>query len=161
MWVKNIAILVWAAVFLLSSTGVVIFQANCLCTGNETVSLYVTPETCNNDFHPLHQHGSTNATDKEDECTGCCPAPANECGCPAPEFKYFKLLDHLTNHEVKYVKLLTHPLVLARQLDFCLQLNDLAQTTEEKHFYTEPPPTKQSSLDFLILLQQLKIPDAA
>ena len=158
---KNISILVLGAIFLLSATGVVIFRTNCICTGSESLSLYTMPETCEeiNDIH-LSQCLSQKL-EGEAAIDECCSPKENESGCPTPEVTYFKLINHLINDETEYVKSLAAPVFIAKLDDFFIQFNDSVTTTEKTYFYCEPPPQINSTREFLIQINQLKIPSIA
>jgi hypothetical protein len=43
---KNIAIILLGIIFLISATGVLVYYSHCSCSGIEQVSVYVSPETC-------------------------------------------------------------------------------------------------------------------
>jgi hypothetical protein len=130
----------------------------CVCSGNETYSLFVTPESCEENYHEHHSH--TNNGNIPSACEPGCESQISECGCQAPEVKYFRLVNQLINDEIKYVKSFSTPFV-ANLSDFCLQINSLHQNTEEECFYSNPPPQIKSGIDFLIQIHQLKIPDIA
>ena len=150
------------AIFLLLSTGVVVFNSNCCCSENEKLSLYLSPETCH-ESESTHDFclSADELITKEVNGQECCASLDKECSCSSPEMKYFKLVNHLINDEAEYVKLQDVHFILDNQNDFCLQLNVENQTEEERGFYTDPPPKIKSTLDFLIQIHQLKIPNAA
>jgi hypothetical protein len=59
---------------MLSSAGIVVYQTFCACTGDQQVSLYVTPETCESEYH--HKHSceiDPNAEEESstDDCSKC------------------------------------------------------------------------------------------
>ena len=153
--------MVLGALFMLSATGVVIFRTDCICTGNESLSLYTKPQTCG-ETNGIHQtqclienlQGETAA----DEC--CFPFDS-ECGCATTEMTFLKLVNHLINDEIKYVKSLAAPVFIAKLNDFCIQFDESNSTKDETDYYSEPPPQINSTLDFLIQINQLKIPDIA
>ncbi|QGY46850.1 hypothetical protein GM418_25280 [Maribellus comscasis] len=159
---KNIATFFLGAVFLLTSTGIVIFETNCCCSESEKLSLYISPESC----HENEKAQKVLATIDEwsageTNCEECCNSEKRDCDCAGPEMKYIKLVNHLINDEVKFVKLKVLSYTLAKQNDFCLQLTSENQNEEDTDFYSNPPPQIKSTLDFLIQIQQLKIPFSA
>jgi hypothetical protein len=148
-------------VFLLSSTGVVVFKTHCSCTGDESVSVYVTPETCDENYHVHHTH-SLNGVEVETNEILCheCAEHTNDCGCSDPDVKYVKLVNQLIDEEVKFVKINSNSLFLVVFSNSLLNLNSSDKNVEDA-FYIDPPPTIKSSTDFLIQINQLKIPHIA
>jgi hypothetical protein len=143
--------------FIVSSTGVLIYKTHCACTGNEQVSVYVMPETCEKDFHVHHAHNQCGCTVEttENECHEC-SSHANGCGCTSPEVRFFKLINQITEDDVSYVKV--QPVkVSAAFLTVLINLQE-KQKKEHVDFYTDPPPKIPTSRNFLIQIHQLKIP---
>ena len=155
--IKNIFILFFGLAFLLSSTGIVIFQSYCECTGDEYVSLYVQPETCEQDFHEHHIHDldGNEVLIAYENCFECI-AHTHDCGCDAPEIKYIKLINQINNDEIKYVKVQSHNIFVA-ELNNVFDFNFLSENKPVKNFYTGLPPLVKTSLEFLINISQLKI----
>jgi len=150
--IKNIFILFFGLAFLLSSTGIVIFQSYCECTGDEYVSLYVQPETCEQDFHEHHVHDFA-----DNDAFNCCDtAHIHDCGCDTPEIKYIKLINQINNDEIKYVKVQLQNIFVPK-LNDALNFNFLSENKPVKNFYTGLPPLVKTSLEFLINISQLKI----
>jgi hypothetical protein len=158
--VQQILLVFTGIVYFISSTGVVVYKTNCSCFGNQQVSVYVAPETCDTEIHrhQHHQHDSENNTFSccLHECHKC---GANEegCGCQSPETYFFKLVNPFVNGEILFVK--TQP--FETKVVYATVLQILASETEnitEVNENTGPPPAKTSSLDFLIPIHQLKIP---
>lgn len=160
-WVKYIPVYFFMMIFLLSSTGVVVFHTHCNCTGTDQVSLYVSPETCEDNFHRHHTHnaeGNEIPTGKH-ECHECSNHLHN-CGCDSPQVKFFKLKNQLIDEEVKYV--LFQPVEISVFINETVKIvPDVITSYNEVSFYIDPPPKFCSSLDFLIPIQQLKIPEIA
>lgn len=159
-WIKNISVIFFMMIFLMSSAGIVVFQTHCSCTGNEQVSLYFSPETCEDNFHRHHSHNTSGEEISTDihECHEC-SKHVHDCGCSTPNVKYFKLKNQLTDEEVKYVKIQSVDILF-----FCEPVLDFtadSEPGETQHFYIDPPPVTGSSFDFLISIQQLKIPEIA
>ena len=145
-------------IFLLSSTGIVIFETNCSCTGNEEVSLFVTPETCETNFHEHHSHDSegvemlANAHDCH-ECT----SHTQDCGCSSPDVKYIKLINPLIDEAVGFVKVQPIKIFVAETLMNFI-LDDVFTFIESEEYYIDPPKKISTSLEFLIQINQLQIP---
>ncbi len=149
-----------AIVFLLSATGVVVFQAHCLCTGNDHVSLYVSPDTCEEEFHAHHVHlqCGEEASSSETECHEC-SSHTNECGCNNMIISFFKLNDEVVFEKARSKT--AHP-VVAILPDLAVRtLSVFIDDREEKDINYIEPPAAQSSLDFLVHIHQLKIPHTA
>jgi hypothetical protein len=155
---NRILLVITGIIYFISSTGIVIYKTNCACFGNQQISVYVTPETCDTEIHQHHQHDSENNT------ILCCLHECHECGdtedgcgCQSPVTYFFKLMNPVVNEEILFVK--TQPIDSVVIYAAVLQI-----LTSEKENITEinentgPPPVKSSSLDFLIPIHQLKIP---
>jgi hypothetical protein len=158
--IQQILLLIAGIIYFISSTGIVIYKINCSCFGNEQVSVFVTPETCDTEIHQHqhHQHDNQNNTISccEHECHECGDSE-NGCGCQSPETYFFKLLNPVVNEEILFVtaqpfeNLVIYATVL--QVLTCEMESDVNISEN-----TGPPPVKTSSLDFLIPIHQLKIP---
>lgn len=135
-----------------------VYKSYCLCFGKEQVSIFVTPETCESEIHFHHKHDAYGA---EASCSADeCHDPKNhsdECGCNVPEAIFFKLQNQITNEEVKFVKVLPLEFFVAEFAVFAELLDESAFLIKEKP-YSNSPPIISSSLDFLVQIQQLKIP---
>jgi hypothetical protein len=155
---QKITLLLIGAIFLLSSSGYVLYKSSCLCTGEEQTSVFIKPETCTTHFHEHHQHiaDRSEQTCSADECHDCSDS-ADDCGCNQPTVFFFKLLNDVTKESVKYIK--TQPVVIeVAKLKVDERLTPKEDITFEEDFYPDSPPLKASSLDFLVEIQQLKIP---
>lgn len=149
--VKQISAILLGVLFLMSSSGFMIYKSKCSCTGNEQVSLFVNSEICKSE-----------TTEVEKSCcaveeTTQCQSHTNDCDCDSPEVTYFKLKNQVINEEVKFT--LIQPiefLVLYSSLQF--DYNEDSRSVELDKEYNDPPPLIESSHDFLIQIQQLKIP---
>ena len=158
---KNISILILGAIFLLSASGVVIFRTHCICTGNESLSLYAIPETCK-EIHDIHHSQCLNEnTQGETTADDCCSPLDSDSGCPTPEVTYFKLINHLIKDELMYINSSAAPVLTAKTDDFLIQFYNANRTTDETDYYSEPPPQIKSTREFLIQIKQLKIPNIA
>lgn len=161
---KNISVLFLGVIFLLSTSGFILYKSYCACSGEDYTSIIVKPETCETDFHQHHKHDLSNneITCSEGECHECQPAAehSDSCGCDAPESIFMKLMDKAVNDEVKFVA--GQPIQL--KVFSSEVLEELIINTEDninRCFYSDPPPKITSSLDFLIQIQKLKIPSLA
>ena len=155
---QNITILLIGAIFLLSSSGYVLYQSSCLCTGEEQTSVFIRPETCETTFHKHHQHDN-DGSELLCSAEAChdCSDHSDDCGCESPKVFFFKLKHDLTNEGIKFVKTAPIVLVITRLQVFELLL-PIVDDTAEENFKGDPPLEKETSLDFLIEIQQLKIP---
>jgi hypothetical protein len=145
-------------IFLLSSTGIIIFESHCSCTGNEQISLFVTPETCETNFHEHHSHNSL-GFETETNAHECheCSSHTQDCGCESPDVKYLKLVNQLIDEEVEFVKVHPVKIFVAKAL-INFSFSDVFTLIESKEYYIDPPKKIISSLDFLVQIHQLKIP---
>lgn len=154
---KKIPVIIFGIIFLMSSTGIVVFQSYCSCTGNEQVSLYITPETCETVYHHKHAgladhvHEESSA---EHHC-GDCSMHLESCGCGSPVVRILKIDDRFVNEKVRVENevmfAIPAPVVTISDTCFLTEEPDIAEPA------IDPPPRIQSSLDFLIRIQQLKI----
>lgn len=157
---NRILLVITGIIYFISSTGIVIYKINCSCFGNEQVSVYVTPESCDTEIHQHqhHQHDSENNTISccEHECHEC-GATEDGCGCQSPETYFFKLVNPVVNEEILFVK--AQPIETIVIYAAVLQiLTSEKENITDVSINTGPPPVKASSLDFLIPIHQLKIP---
>lgn len=158
---KQILLLVTGIIYFISSTGIVVYKTNCSCFGNEQVSVYVTPETCDTKIHQHHTHNEENKT------VSCCAHECHECdttkkgcGCQSPEAYFFKLINPVVNEEMLFVKVQCVEIKAV----FARLISEILSETEKETILTintGPPPSKHTSFDFLIQIHQLKIPSLA
>jgi len=157
-FLKQISAIILGMIFLLSATGIVIFESYCLCSGNEEVSLFVTPETCETNYHEHHSCNSegiemfANAHDYH-ECT----SHTYDCGCSTPEVKYIKLINPLIDEAVGFVKVQPIKIFVSETVMNSI-LADVFTFIESEEFYIDPPKKINTSLEFLVQINQLKIP---
>ena len=158
---KNIILLLIGAIFLLSSSGYVLYSSICACTGEKQTSVFLKPETCETNFHQHHEHNLSGKeiACSEEECHEC-TSHTKACGCESPVVFFFKLEDKATNEKIRFVTLQ----VLSVNLLNTGSFEPVLLTPEDKdnaNNCSDPPPLSYSSLDFLIRIQQLKIPSLA
>lgn len=151
-------------ILLLSTSGFILYKSYCKCSGEDYTSIIVKPATCATEFHEHHTHDLSNneIACSEGECHECQPAAehSDSCGCDAPESIFMKLMDKAVNDEVKFVAVQPIQLkVFSSEVLEELIIN--AEDNINRCFYADPPPKITSSLDFLIRIQQLKIPSLA
>lgn len=156
---KNISVVILSAVFLASASGILIFHTHCICSGNKQVSVYVSPETCDENFHIHHSHneGSEAVCTAQNDCHDCNPAGGDGCGCSAPDVKYLKLESQVVNEKVRIEKLQPARLKMLQAAAFFL-FNFNIETEKTGFGSIDPPPRFTTSTDFLIQIHQLKIP---
>lgn len=159
--VKNISVLLVAMIFLVSSSGYVLFKSSCSCTGLEQTSVFVKPPTCQETFHKHHIHDErkNEIACSENECHEC-TAHEESCGCESPQIFFFKLKDKAVDDEVKFVVVKTVKLFVESR-DILGELKNQEPEKTTRIHYTDPPPKIRSSFDFLIQIQKLKIPGLA
>lgn len=86
-----------------------------------------------------------------------CTAETSDCDCNTPEITYIKLMNKVVNEEVRFTKV--DPLQLL--LVYTTSQLELWETEKSLDFglsYIDPPPIHKSSQEFLIYIQQLKVP---
>lgn len=158
--IKNTATLLLCVIFVATSSGIVIYQSHCSCTGNDQVSLYVTPETCEDEMENHSHHSHCNIPEKTTCGLNECEIPADGCGCESLQISYLKIEDQVVKEKSRY------NILQPVQVEFPLQITKswlpVFGETElfPKEFENSPPKTNTST-DFLIFIQQLKIPASA
>lgn len=157
---KQIAVFVLAVVFLFTSTGLVIYQIDCVCKGEQEISMYVSPETCADEFHNHHTH-DFQSIENENESPDChdCSDHMDECGCASPEVKYLRLVNQFTEGETLFLK--TELTVLIPAILPLTEKKLKISVNEPDEFYIDPPPVFATSTEFLIKINKLKIPELA
>jgi hypothetical protein len=151
------------AIFIVSSTGILIYKTHCLCTGTEQVGIYLKPETCEDDFHIHHTHDSAgNEENSSENCCHECSPKKHDCGCNSPEIRFFKLTNDITqdNNTTSFERvsnLTIKDVVLIASL--CFEEPALSVNAEKP--FTDTPPKIKSSKKLLIQINQLKIPHSA
>lgn len=158
--IQHTALSVLVIVFLLSSTGIIIFQSHCLCTDDEQISLYVSPESCEDDFHVKHVHHHDQKVPEQNQSSSPCDAHTNDCGCEAPQAKYLKLENQVYQQNSNSEKI--QPVQLKPiQCCGCDELQIAQKDESLSEYYIDLPPKIDKSLEFLISIHQLKIPHTA
>jgi hypothetical protein len=159
-WINRISVLLLGIIFLLSATGIVVYQTHCSCTGYEHVSLYVSPETCEDNFHThhMHQKGGEVVPSEKGKCHECA-SHTKDCGCNDMNMSYFKLKNEVVHEKGRSETKLPLRFI---QPEFVIVLVSVISNESPKidYNYIEPPSDK-TSLDFLIRIHQLKIPHLA
>jgi hypothetical protein len=141
-----------------SAAGIVVFHSFCTCTGSDHYSLYVTPEKCTESYHVHHKHGYNGEEESAtaEECHEC-NSHEDDCGCNDPGIKLYQLDDRVLNGNPRSVMQPVPVTVLNDLLPALLSSSGDADPPQV--LFCESPPGIQRSLDFLILIQQLKIPE--
>lgn len=134
------------------------YKSHCSCSGEEYTSIIVKPETCATEFHKHHKHDAEN---NEIECSvgEChdCTSHTHDCGCDSPKSFFIKIKDKALNDDAKF--LITNSVILEiYSIDLFVEICSKTDDLELDIAYADPPPKIKSSLDYLISLQQLKIP---
>lgn len=158
--IKNIATIILCAIFVATSSGIVIYQSHCSCTGNNQVSLYVTPETCEDELEN-HSHQSHCDIPGQTTCgLNECEFPLDDCGCETLQISYLKLEDQVVQEKSRNIVLLPLQVELPLQItkSWLPVIHDRESFSEE---YEDSPPKTNTSTDYLIFIQQLKIPASA
>jgi hypothetical protein len=148
-------------IFLLSSSGYVLYSSSCSCTGEEQTTFFVRPETCETGFHKHHcnEIEGNEYNCGAEHCHDCC-SDSNACGCESPEVFFFKLTNEITNEEVKFVREQTIVIDIAF-IDLFEQVTNKTEEEYVDYTLTDPPQIITPASDFLIEIQQLKIPSLA
>ncbi|QIA08276.1 hypothetical protein [Draconibacterium halophilum] len=161
---KNIVALLLGVIFLLSTSGFILYKSYCACSGEDYTSIIVKPATCETEFHEHHKHDLSNneVACSEGECHDCQPYAehSDSCGCDSPESIFMKLMDKAVNDEVKFVAV--QPIkIKVFSSDLLEELILNTESNINSCYYLDLPPRITSSLDYLIQIQKLKIPSIA
>ena len=152
--------IVLGAIFLVLSSGFLIYKSHCSCTGKEQVSVFIQKEVCE-----IQDIGFC----CKEIANSCCSSLLTEqcesllsiCDCDEPEVMFVKLIDKIVNEELRFTKIKPVQLIVAFTT---VQFNNFLVTDNSVDFiqlYIDPPPIHNSSLEFIIQIQQLKIPALA
>ncbi|MFW5823288.1 MAG: hypothetical protein ACOCU7_07840 [Tangfeifania sp.] len=158
--INNIAAFVLGVIFMASSSGIVVYQSHCICTGNDQVSLYVLPENCEDELEN-HSHHSHCETSENSSCgLSGCENPSEDCGCESVQIKFFKLEDQVAQEKLRNTTFQPVHFELPVQASKMLfSFNDELVGLPKK--YCSSPPKAVSAIDYLVFIQQLKIPASA
>jgi len=158
--IKQISAIVIGMIFLISSSGFLIYKSHCSCTGNEQVSIIVQNDVCETDT----QNSCCNAVATSCcllEDTQHCGTDLSDCDCNTQEVTFIKLTNNIVKEEVKFTKIEPFYLTVA-YATLQLILWETDDSVDSNTSYIDPPlPIHNSSLEFLIHIQQLKIPALA
>lgn len=156
--VKSISAILIGTIFLISSSGFLIYKSHCSCTGNEQVSIFVENEICETEESDSCCEIALVSCCSDNE-TNLCESHSNDCDCNNSEVTYVKLTDKVVKGEVRFLKVEPIQLIIPFAT---LQLNlpEAVELTETGITYLDQPSLFESSIDFLIRLNQLKIPIA-
>lgn len=145
-------------IFIISSTGILVYETHCSCTGTQQVGIYVKPETCENEVHLHHTHdiSGIDISTTENCCHECSPKK-HDCGCETPEVHFFKLTNDYTQDEIDFER--TPNLKISDTIYAELtELEEPVDRSEPVNMDSGQPPKIKSSKNFLIQINQLKIP---
>lgn len=161
--IRNISAFILSALFLASSSGIIIFYAHCVCSGEKQVSVFVMtdPYEVNFDIHHTEDQGCGAVCTIGNDCNQPPLADAGNCGCSTPDVRYLKLESQVVNEKVRTEKwLLARAQLLLADVGILFSFNP----EPEKPIidFTNPPARFViSSVDFLIQIHRLKIPAQA
>lgn len=145
-------------IFIVSSTGILVYRTHCACTGTEQIGLYVKPETCEIEIHSHEVEDF--AMETAVNCCHDCTPQSHDCGCSSPEVHFFKLINDFTQKGISFERTpdsKINDIILIALVHFVVDKD----FTENKIGYSEGPPIIKSSKNFLIEVNQLKIPHSA
>ena len=152
--IASIAVLI---PFLFSSIGVLVFNSQCTCTGSQHHSLYITPNSCNK---VEKEHNSCCASEKiETALCSSCQSKNKTCGCSDYKVEYLKIKNQFAKEDISTLKAKTIAILVTNLLfdnDLLLE-----QDYSNLSFFYIDPPSKFTGFDFLIQINQLKIPHIA
>ena len=155
--INRISVIVLGIIFLMSVTGIAIYQAHCSCTGNEHVSLYISPETCAEKFHTHHIHlqGGEEVPAESSDCHEC-EHHTKDCGCDDTTLNFLKIDNEVVPEKVRTAA--KQPVQTLRPQLMVVTLSVILTNPPETDYVFIDPPANKTSLDFLITIHQLKIP---
>ncbi len=141
----------------MSATGIIIFQSHCICTGDEQMSLYISPATCEDNYHSHHTHkqGGEEVPSTAGECHECA-SHTKECGCNDTKINFIKLKNEVVHEKTR--TLTKQPVKIVNPELYLFVFTDILKDLPENEIIYIEPPSDKTSLDFLIPIHQLKIP---
>ncbi len=147
---------------IVASTGILIYKTQCSCIGAEQGGIYLKPETCV-DYFQVHYTLDVAENEKlgAENCSHECSAKNHVCGCDSQKIRFFKLAHDNTQYvAVSFERV---PSLTIRDVFFvaslCFKVPIESVVTEKS--FADPPPRIKSSKNFLIQVNQLKIPHSA
>lgn len=173
--VKYISAILLGLIFLVSSSGFMIYKSHCACTGTDQVTIFIKSEICKSEDSSYQEEEEMSCCSSKDlindvslEETSCCASIESNtseshsvnCDCNNSEVTYLKLKNQIVKEEVKFMRIEPIELVVFFT-SFSSEFFDIDYFTNIKKFYVDLPFFKSSALDFLIQIQQLKIPALA
>jgi hypothetical protein len=152
-------------IFLVSSSGFLIYKSHCACSGNEQVSMFVNREICQSEKpvsveEKTHMYCCSAQESQTVDEKVVCQKQVEACDCGQPEVTYLKLKNQAVNEGIKFIKVEPIELLVpfnAFLTDF-IDCDNLAELLES---CIEAPPLITSCHEFLIQIHQLKIPALA
>ena len=104
--IRKILVYILAVTIMVSAAGIVVYHSFCSCTGDEYYTLYITPETCTENYHIHHKHNYKSEEERvnKEECHDC-NFHTSMCGCNNPGIKFYKLDDRILNDNLRIEKL--------------------------------------------------------
>lgn len=152
---KQIGAVFIVAIFLVSSVGIVLFETPCTCSGNKELSVFVNLETCEDNFYSEHHHSDGIITHEDEDNCNAFTNQVEDCGCSSPVVKFFKLKNQLADVHVRIVRIQAVKIMPASL--FVNRQPTKTKNNIDESYNIDSPPGIDSSLDFLIQIQQLKI----
>ncbi len=151
----EIASIILLIPFLFSTIGVLVYNSECTCTGSEHYSLYVTPNSCDTATNEIDRCCGSN--EKEKSCTSCELEKA--CGCDDYKLQFVKIKSQFANEDISKLKAKTIS-ILVTALLFNEDFTSEPDNSRLGYYYIDPP-NKITGFEFLIQINQLKIPHIA
>lgn len=135
------------------------YKSFCSCSGDEQVSVFVQNEICGDERSEscCEVSATSCCSIKEKEH---CASEASDCDCNTSEVTYIKLINKVVKEDVQFTKVDPIQLLLV-YVTSQLELGEAEESLDINSSYIDPPPIHNSSQEFLISIQQLKIPHIA
>jgi hypothetical protein len=146
---RKILFIGFSFIYLFLSTGVILFQTHCNCSGQTNVSMYASQSPC-------EPESSDNGCCEEQ--TSCCSIPEKQessCGCNVPEITFLKLTDHFAKDVNPTLSATNFICLLAGFANETFEEPNLQKSTD--HVWHSPPDTKISGRFLINFIHQRKI----
>ncbi|NQU85492.1 MAG: hypothetical protein HQ541_07000 [Mariniphaga sp.] len=158
-WLKQIIGIILLVSFLVSTTGFILYNSYCSCTGNSTTSVVAVSETCS------YSNDLCKGSDLKEE--SCCSSYSEQVNsqenigrCNTLDVRFVKLKENVI-HEIRSfifsndrIEIVKWNVDKERLAEFYWNKNTLLA-------YIEPPPKFINQNDYLNLICQLKLPEIA
>jgi len=151
--------------FLVSVSGILMYYAECACTGEISATLYAAPDQCSSCDDGSNVCNATDIYDEALPADSCCAEGSGEgcsndenCACGNPEPQLYRIDDQFSLADAAPANFQIWKLMSFVELEF----SDVLAEIEISTFSHKPPPPRIAGYhDFIHFICQPKIPSIA